>query len=137
MKINTLTRPGNTVDSRRAFLAASSLALLVPTVLVACGGTSGDAPEVTLYPSISSGSVGTSFALSAEVESDNGIKEVSIYRITSNSELLLATFNSKPYLLQTTIPDGTAGTTIEYMARAKDDEDQTTDSAKVSITVSA
>jgi hypothetical protein len=117
MKINTLTRPGSTVDSRRAFLATSS--------------------EVTLYPSISSGSVGTSFALSAEVESDNGIKEVSIYRTTSNSELLLATFNSKPYLLQTTIPAGTAGTTIEYMARAIDDEDQTTDSAKVSITVSA
>jgi hypothetical protein len=137
MKINALTRPDSTVESRRAFLATSSLALLVPTVLVACGGTSGDAPEVTLYATISSGSVGASFSLSADVESDNGTKEVSIYRITSNSELLLATFNNKPYLVQVTIPDGTAGTTIEYMARAKDDEDQTTDSAKVSITVSA
>jgi hypothetical protein len=137
MKINTLPRAGSTADSRRAFLATSSLALLAPSVLVACGGTSGDAPKVTLYATISSGKVGASFSLSAEVESDNGIKEVNIYRITSNSELLLATFNSKPYLVQTTIPDGTAGTTIEYKARAKDDEDQTTDSSKVSIAVSA
>jgi Bacterial Ig domain len=136
MKNNTLVQVGSMTNGRRTFLAKSCLAVVAPSALAACGGA-GDDLKVTLYATISSGKVGASFSLSAEVESDNGISEVNFYRVTSNSKILLATFTGKPYLLQTTIPDGTAGTTIEYMARAEDDEDQTTDSAKVSITVSS
>jgi hypothetical protein len=135
MKINTLPSQGSKVTRRQALLA-SSAAMLTPAVLVACGGTSYDAPKVTLYATISGGAVGASFSLSVDVESEIDIKEVNIYRTTSNSEILLATFNAKPYLTQTTIPAGTAGTTIQYKARAKDSDDQTTDSSNVSITVS-
>ncbi len=136
MEINTLPSLGSMVSRRQALLT-SSVALLAPAVLVACGGSSNDAPKVTLYATASGGKVGTSFSLSADVESDIGIKEVIFYRITSNSENVIATFTAKPYLLQTTIPDGTAGTTIQYKARAKDSDDQTTDSSNVSITVTA
>jgi hypothetical protein len=136
METNTLPISGHNL-SRRQVLSASSVALLAPAALVACGGTSNDAPKVTLYATVSSGAVGASFSLSVDVESDIDIKEVNIYRATSNSEIPLATFNAKPYLTQTIIPAGTAGTTIQYKARAKDSDDQTTDSSSVSITVNA
>jgi hypothetical protein len=140
MKINTSPQSGSLPDNRRGFLSISSVALLIPATLLACGGAGNDDPPiVSLYATISSGSVGALFSLFAEAEAndDSAIKEVSFYRITSNSEILLATYAGKPYLLQTTIPDGTAGTTIEYLARAKDTDDQTADSSKVSITVNA
>jgi hypothetical protein len=136
MQTSTLPSVGVKVDRRQALLA-SSVALLTPAVLVACGGTNNDAPEVTLYVTPNGGKVGATISLSVEVESDIGIKEVIIYRITSNAESVITTFNTKPYLVQTTIPDAATGTVIEYKARAKDSDDQTTDSSKVSITVSA
>jgi hypothetical protein len=136
MEINTLPSQDSKVTRRQALLT-SSVALLTPAVLVACGGTSYDAPKVTLYATISSGAVGATFSLSVDVESEIDIKEVNIYLTTSNSETPVATFNAKPYLTQTIIPAGTAGTTIQYKARAKDSDDQTSDSNNVSITVSA
>ncbi len=136
MEINTLPSLGAKVSRRQALLA-SSVALLTPAVLVACGGSSNDPPKVTLFVTPNGGKVGATISLLVEVESDIGIKEVIIYRITSNAETVVTTFNTKPYFLQTTIPDAATGTVIEYKARAKDSDDQTTDSSKVSITVSA
>jgi hypothetical protein len=123
--------------SRRKFLAASSLALLTPVLLTACGGGDSDPPTITLYSTISGGAVGTAFSLSAEADDDDGIEKVEFFRVTSGAEQLLITFTAKPYLYSSTIPEGTAGTTIEYMARVTDTDDQTTDSNKISITVSS
>jgi Bacterial Ig domain len=123
--------------ARRRFMATSALALLPAALLSACGGGSGDPPTITLYASITGGAVGTSFSLSADADDDDGVTEVNFYRVTSNSEILLATFSSKPYLLQLEIPTGTNGTTIQYMARVEDTDEETTNSNTVSITVSA
>jgi hypothetical protein len=135
--MNNLPRQGAVVNSRRTLLNAFSLALLMPAALVACGGFSNDAPAVTLFVTPNGGKVGASFTLLAEVESDIGINEVIFYQTTSNAEIVIATLTTKPYLVQTTTTDAAAGTVIEYKARAKDSDDQTTDSNKVSITVNA
>ncbi len=122
--------------SRRLFMRTSAIALLPASLISACGGSDSDPPTITLYATISNGAEGAVFSLNAEADDDDGIQEVSLYRVTSNSEILLATFSAKPYLLQTEIPAGTAGTTIEYLARVTDTDDQITDSARVLITVS-
>jgi hypothetical protein len=139
MNKHSQSAPAGSLAIRRKFLAASGAALLLPPLLAACGGGDTDEPSITLFATISSGSVGAVFSLSAEAEVDDelDVSEVTLYRVTSNSEILLATFTSKPYLLQTSIPDGTAGTSIEYLARVTDSDGQTADSAKVTIAVNA
>jgi hypothetical protein len=122
---------------RRQLMKASVLAVLPASFLSACGGTDNDPPAVTLYSSISAGQEGASFALSAVASDDSAIQRVDFLSVTSNSEILLASFTAEPYLLQVVIPAGTAGTTLEYVARAVDDEDEVTDSARVAISVSA
>jgi Bacterial Ig domain len=121
---------------RRRFLKTSALALLPVAWLSACGGGD-DEPTITLYATITGGVEGAVFTLSAEADDDDGISKVEFFQVNSNSEVLLATFSASPFLLQTQIPTGTAGTTIEYMARVTDTDDQTADSNRVAIGVSS
>jgi Bacterial Ig domain len=128
--------PAASIIARRRLLATSALAFMPAALLSACGGGESDPPSIALYSTITGGAVGTAFSLSADADDDDGIKKVEFFRVKSGSEELLITFTAKPYLYQTTIPTGTAGTTIEYRARVTDSDDQTTDSNKISITVS-
>jgi Bacterial Ig domain len=122
--------------TRRRLMAASAVALLPASLLTACGGGDSDPPTIALYGTITSGAVGAAFSLSADADDDDGIEKVEFFRVKSGSEELLVTFTAKPYLYSTTIPTGTAGTTIEYRARVTDTDDQTTDSNKILISVS-
>lgn len=122
---------------RRKLLGISALAFLPAGLLSACGGGDSDPPTIALYATINGGVVGTAFSLSADADDDDGIEKVEFFRIRNGSEELLITFTAKPYLYATEIPTGTAGTTIEYRARVTDTDDQTTDSNKISINVSA
>jgi hypothetical protein len=122
--------------TRRRLMAASAAALLPTSLLTACGGGDSDPPTIALYGTITGGAVGAAFSLSADADDDDGIEKVEFFRVKSGSEELLVTFTAKPYLYSTTIPTGTAGTTIEYRARVTDTDDQTTDSNKISISVS-
>jgi hypothetical protein len=122
--------------TRRRLLAVSAVALLPASLLTACGGGDSDPPSIALYCTITGGAVGTAFSLSADADDDDGIKKVEFFRVKSGSEELLITFTAKPYLYSTTIPTGTAGTTIEYRARVTDSDDQETDSNKIFISVS-
>jgi Bacterial Ig domain len=126
----------NLALNRRRLMATSAMAFLPSALLSACGGGDSDPPSITLYSTITGGAVGTAFSLSADADDDDGIKKVEFFRVRSGSEELLVTFTAKPYLYQTTIPVGSAGTTIEYRGRVTDTDDQAVDSNKISITVS-
>jgi hypothetical protein len=106
--------------------------------LAGCGGGS-NPPTVSLTVTPTTGKEGDFVSLDALVEADSdvSIAEVSFYRVTDSADILLATFVSAPYLLQTTIPTGTAGTTIQYGARATDSNGLVTNSALVAVTVSS
>jgi hypothetical protein len=134
----TTSHPSATTSdqlTRRRLMAVSAIALLPASLLTACGGGESDPPGITLYSTITGGAEGTAFALSAAAEDDDGIAKIEFFRINSGSEELLITFTAMPYLYQTVIPAGTAGTTIQYLARATDTDDQVTDSNTVVITV--
>jgi hypothetical protein len=75
--------------------------------------------------------------LSAYADDDDGISKVEFFRVTSGSEELLITFTAKPYLYATQIPKGAAGTSLQYRARATDQDDLTSDSNTIVINASA
>jgi hypothetical protein len=120
------------LPERRRFLL-SAVGLATAGTLLGCGG-SGDPPTIELSAIPTSGAIGDSITLSADAEDDDGLKEVRFYRVSTNAEELLATFTAGPYLLQTTIPTGSSES-VSYMATAIDNDDEETDSEKVSITV--
>lgn len=126
------THPNESQSERRVFLQ-SAIGLSVAALAVACGGGS-DPPTVTLSAIPLSGVVGATITLSADAEDDDRVTQVRFYRVTSNSEELLATFGAGPYLFQTTIPVGASGS-VSYMASVTDSDDQETDSNIVSISV--
>lgn len=123
----------STMPSRRRFVL-SSIGLTVTVVLAGCGGGDSDPPTIALSAIPTSGEAGATITLSAEVDDDDGVKEVHFYRVTSTSEELLATFTAGPYLLQTTIPTGASGT-VSYRATAIDTDDQEVDSNTIEIEV--
>jgi Bacterial Ig domain len=134
-----MSDPANPVSAarltRRRLFAISLVPPLGSSLLVACGGGGSEDPTISLAAIPLSGAEGAVITLSAQADDDDGIKEVSFYRVTDTLEVLLATYTAAPFLFQTTIPAGTAGTTIQYLARAKDTDDNTADSARISITV--
>lgn len=116
---------------RRLFLLS---ALAGAGVAAGCGGGDQEPPTVRLFSIPSSGVVGETITLSAVAEDDERVTEVRVYRVATNSETLLATFSTEPYLLQTEIPAGATGSVI-YRARATDNEGLETQSNDLSILV--
>jgi hypothetical protein len=119
---------------RRQFLLTSAALAGAGVAVAGCGGGDKEPPTVRLYAIPTSGVVGDTITLSAVAEDDERVAEVRVYRVASNSETLLATFSSEPYLLQTAIPAGATGTVV-YRARATDNEGLEASSADLSITV--
>jgi hypothetical protein len=140
MKEPTLKTRREAIRQSLSLPLAAKLSILATTGawLSGCGGGD-DPPTVSLAVTPTTGREGDAISLSvqAEADSDLSIAEVSFYRVTDSADILLATFVSSPYLLQTTIPTGTAGTTIQYGARATDSDGQTTNSVLVAVTVSS
>jgi hypothetical protein len=118
---------------RRTFLL-SAAALAGAGVAAGCGGGDKESPTVRLYAIPTSGAVGDTITLSAMAQDDERVSEVRVYRVASNSETLLATFSSEPYLLQTAIPAGATGSVV-YRARATDNEGLEATSSDLSIAV--
>ena len=128
-----MTTPTERAAGRRRFLV-STAALAGAGVAAGCGGSGKEPPTVRLYAIPTSGAVGDTITLSAIAQDDERVSEVRLYRVASNSETLLATFTSEPYLLQTVIPTGATGSVV-YRARATDNEGLQATSADLSITV--
>jgi hypothetical protein len=126
--MSTTRAPG-----RRHFLV-STAALAGAGVAAGCGGSGKEPPTVRLYAIPTSGKVGDTITLSAIAQDDERVSEVRLYRVTSNSETLLATFGGEPYLLQTAIPAGATGSVV-YRARATDNEGLEATSSDLSIAV--
>jgi hypothetical protein len=111
-------------------------ALLLPAlVLAGCGGSEGEDPEITLAVAPTSAAAGATITLLAlATDEDGSVEEVEMYRLTSSGNVLLGTLNSQPYQMQVDLPDDASGT-VSFFARAIDDDDNTTDSATVTVTV--
>jgi hypothetical protein len=119
-------------EPRRLFLV-SSLVLPAAALLQACGGGNED-PTITLYAVPGSGRVGETITLSADADDDEGIREVRFFRVSAGSEVLLASFTQRPFLLQTTIPTGSVQS-VSFNAIVRDTDDNETRSNTVTVTV--
>jgi Bacterial Ig domain len=127
-------RPPHAPLSERRHFLLTSFGVAAGALVGACGGSDSDAPSITLAAIPTSGVVGATITLSATADDDESVTEVRFYRIGTNSEELLATFDASPYLFQTTIPTG-ATDSVTYRATAVDDDDQEVDSNEVIVTV--
>jgi hypothetical protein len=116
---------------RRLFLLSAAA---VAGTAAGCGGGDQVPPTVRLYAIPTSGVIGDTITLSAVAQDDERVSEVRVYRLAGNSETLLATFSSEPYLLQTDIPPGSIGS-VTYRARATDNQGLEAQSNDLSITV--
>ena len=117
--------------------AAACTAVTAPAAITACGGEDDELPTITLAAVPLSGREGATIALAADAEDNEGIESVSFYRIVGTATVLLATFTGGPFLFQTILPTGTAGTTVQYFARVTDTNNETVESTRVSITVTS
>jgi hypothetical protein len=136
MPIQTTARMRHTSKQSRRRFVLSSIGMAVAAVVAGCGGGDSDPPTIALSAIPTSGVIGATITLAADVDDDDGIEEVRFYRVTTTSEELLATFTAGPYLLQTMIPTG-ASDTVGYRATAVDTDDQETDSNTVEVTVTS
>lgn len=120
---------------RRHRLRPGLAAALLSLALTACGGgTTDDAPTVTLASTATSASAGESVTLIAVASSDLGIAAVRFYRVDTSTTTLLGTLNATPYQFTTTVPS-TATDTVSYFARAVDADGNTGDSEDVEIAI--
>lgn len=101
-----------------------------------CDDGDDDPPSVALVVSPSQVRSGDTVRLAAAASDDFAVREVEFYRLDAlGNALRLDTDTIAPYELDTTIPAGSAGTTVRYFARAIDDRRQRTDSATASVSV--
>ena len=120
---------------RHVRLVAAAAASLLSLALTGCGGgTTDDAPTITLATTATSASAGESVTLIAVASSDLGIAAVRFYRVDSSTTTLLGTLNATPYQFTTTVPS-TATDSISYFARAVDADGNTGDSDDVEIAI--
>jgi Bacterial Ig domain len=121
-------------------------AVLLVAALAGCGGglqlgigtNSNDPPSVTLVAGAASGVRGNALVLFADASDDDAVARVVFHRVNDdNSSTELGTDSSRPYSLEVTLPDAATitGTSVRYFARAVDSDDETTDSATVSVTL--
>ena len=113
--------------------------------LAACGGglylnygfgSDGDrAPDVSLAVSPDAASRGQTVQLVAAASDDFGVARVDFYRVDGAVATLQGSDRSAPYQLNTIVP-ASAGSSLQFYARATDDAGQSRDSALVSITIS-
>ena len=124
-------------------LGAAAAALLA-AVLAGCGGglqlgigtNANDPPSVTLVAGAAKGARGNALVLFADASDDDAVSRVVFFRVNEDdSSTDLGSDSSRPYTLEVTLPDvdTIAGTSVRYFARAVDSDDESTDSATVSV----
>lgn len=115
---------------------------LVVLALAGCGGGfylgdrfgDDELPQVSLAVSPDSAEPGDTLRLVAAASDDSGIESVSFFRVDGNMSTLLDEDDTAPFALDTVVPDGASGT-VEYFARALDNDGDTRDSDRFSVSV--
>jgi Bacterial Ig domain len=136
------------MDTRKSLsfdgvLVGAAAALLV-AVLAGCGGglqlgigtSSNDPPTVALVAGAASGVRGNALVLFADASDDDAVARVVFFRVNEDdSSTDVGSDSSRPYSLEVTLPVAATfpGTSVRYFARAVDSDDETTDSATVSV----
>jgi len=120
---------------------------LVPAVVLASLMLSGcpflenvdnEPPTVSLAVAPTSARPGATLVLVAAASDDTRIAQVEFFRIESDDSLTrLASDSEEPFRIDTTVGDAGVGTVLRFMARATDEDDDSTDSATVEVNVIA
>jgi hypothetical protein len=134
------------MDKRKAlsFDGVVAAAALLAAVLAGCGGglqlgigtNSNDPPSVALVAGAASGVRGNALVLFADASDDDLVSRVVFFRVNDDdTSTELGSDSSRPFTLEVTLPDvdTISGTSVRYFARAVDSDDDTTDSATVSV----
>lgn len=121
----------------RRWLGATAL-----LALAGCGGgfylgdnfDDDDPPQVLLVVSPDTAAPGEEVRLRASASDDSGIEEVIFFRVDGAVSTRLDTDETAPYELIDELPDGATGT-VQFFARAVDNDGQSRDSDLFSVSV--
>ncbi|HEX6703238.1 MAG TPA: Ig-like domain-containing protein [Albitalea sp.] len=103
-------------------------------VFIGFGNFDDRPPVVSLTTASTSVGAGQPVRFAAAATDENGIDQVSFYRVDANGAVLLGSDRSEPYELTVTAPvDGRAS--LAVFARAFDDSGNSADSATVTVAV--